>query len=312
MRIRRASRIGTLGAWLACLFIAQRFIPPSIPEEDTFYSDAGEALLQSLPVEGVRVSAHMPLASLLHALHSHRQSPAAAALWMRGYAALLTSLIYWLGWMLGGVPGAMLAVVAALADPSRAPTLGYLAYFFYTILILLVAGMLAWRGRSPSWKSSLWLGAAIGVSLLFRSSLAFFGPALAIFEAWAYRRSWRASRGTVLALCVVPYLFLTPWLRMNWLLQHRIVPFEDGQADCNIVTGALGIVPTITENWEALIDAPLVDHSSSGVLRWAAREVLRHPWRYARSVAARVGYVVSLHPILSIAATAARGQAGVK
>jgi hypothetical protein len=76
---------------------------------------------------------------------------------------------------------------------------------------------------------------------------------------------------------------LSPWVLMNWLVQRRMILFENGEALSNIVTGALGLVPPIEGDWRALIPRPM-ENGLWPVLRWAAGEIASQPERYALSV----------------------------
>lgn len=176
----------------------------------------------------------------------------------------------------------------------------------YSFLILLAAAVLAWRARKPTWKRSLALGLALGASLLFRSPLAFFPPLLALFD-WRFspRRPLGPAWRTALLAYVLPYLFLVPWMKANWSLHHRLVPFENGEANCNVVTGALGLVQTIEGPWPVLVPDGAIGYASTPgqVLAWAAGEVVRHPGRYAAAYGRRLLLVAGwAGPLLCLAA----------
>ena len=110
-----------------------------------------------------------------------------------------------------------------------------------------------------------------------------------------------SRRGTLL----VPYLFLVPWLKTNRVLHHQWIPFEYKRADMNIAWGALGLVTSADGDWQRLVKDPPDANRSGAVLAWAAKEVLRHPARYALSIFARLSYAASFHPWLFAAAIAA-------
>ncbi|MFH1726725.1 MAG: tetratricopeptide repeat protein [Elusimicrobiota bacterium] len=286
---------------LVCVFPrGQRLGPPDCVFGDGTYMDPGEALLHAVRPPGLNVSYHLPLASLGSAVLRFHAGETAKRGWIRSVRWVGALLLFSLACFLG--PPAWAALAPALWV-SRAFGIDPVCYLQagFTLLVLIVAGLLVRRARAPSLGSKLLLGLALGASLVFRSALAFFPPVLAFHELVSARRSrprrridWRG----LLAACALPYLFLLPWLGMNYSVHGRVVPFEAGEASMNVITGALGIVPTVEGNVEALAD-DLPDTSKTGrVLVWAAREVLRHPLRYARACAQRVGFVLGLHPLL--------------
>ena len=142
-----------------------------------------------------------------------------------------------------------------------------------------------------------------GATLLYRSPLAFLPPLLAAGEL-ARPRGRRDPVDAGLML-VVPYLFLLPWVRLNWILEGRLIPFENGEAHTNIVTGALGLVRTIEGGYAPLLSRALPDDRLSTVLSWAVREIAHHPARYAGAILGRLALVWSLHPWLCAAGLAA-------
>ncbi|MCX5796731.1 MAG: hypothetical protein NTY77_14650 [Elusimicrobia bacterium] len=200
------------------------------------------------------------------------------------------------GLLLGGGPCALLAGLGI----SGLYHYGYLLEAhdiqqFFSSLVVLTAGLLIWRAQALSYGRSLLLGLALGVGLLCRSTLVFFPPMLVAFEWLAERKPLRAYWKHALILLIVPYLFLLPFIRMNWQLRKEFVAVEYGQCDGNIIPGALGIVGTPEGNFKVLADRPL-EHSE--VLGWAVRETLRHPWRYLAGYVKRVALVISWTPLL--------------
>ena len=177
--------------------------------------------------------------------------------------------------------------------------------FVYSLLLLLVAAVLVWRARAPSFRRSVLLALAVGITLLFRSPLAFFPPLLALAE-WAFlqRRSVRAYWKHALILCVVPYLLLLPWVWMNWTVHRSLIPLEDKTADSNIVAGALGLIHTTTSGLPALVDDPAAMARPHGVYRWALKEIRAHPGRSLLAYARRIGNAFLYNPVLYFLAAA--------
>src|SRR5262249_30183899 len=90
----------------------------------------------------------------------------------------------------------------------------------------------------------------------------------------------------------------------NRILAGRWIPFENGEAHTNIVTGALGLVRTIEGGYAPLLSHPLADDRLTTVLAWAVREIPAHPLRYAAGVAGGLWLAGGLHPRLCAAAAA--------
>ena len=267
-------------------------------------ADSGEALLHRIRLDNPNaqfLSNHLPFLSLSTAvLFAHDggllSMKSACGLLFLATAGLLLALTF----------SATAPVVYALFFSFFSDKRALLDYpeTAFSFLVLLAAGVLLWRARKPSERKSLVLGLAMGVTLLFRSTLVFFPPLLALYEwFFLYRRSLRIYWKHFLCLCVVPYLFLIPWAHMNWVVYRQFIPLEHHGADCNIVTGALGLVQTIEGDWRALIENRRFDGSWKGnVYAWAMRQVCRRPFRYAGAYLARIVYVLSLNPILFLLA----------
>ena len=274
----------------------------SVHADYSGYADRGDALREGLllPVD-VNVSYRLPMATIFASLVASRDPVALSrllqaleALLAFSAAALLCDSFY---------P----ALAAALLDIV---CFGQAYYQIdseacYALLLLLVAGLLAWRSRRPSLPKTWLLSAAIGLSLLYRSPLAFFPPLLAFFE-WAFlHRFSRSYWKQAAVLCLVPYGLLVPWIRMNWIVYHAFVLFEKGASHNNIISGALGFVMDVPKlNWVVLASGRDFD-STSSVMSWALGEIASHPARYLSSVVRRWEFVFFLHPALTTAATAA-------
>ena len=237
----------------------------------------------------------MPMASVVlarlryHSGRSRRLLPAANA-------AVLVLLIFALGFLLHPNAG-FLAGLAVVAASCSGAGWDVSPDSLYTLLVLMTAGLLVWRARAPTTGRTVLLAAAAGASLLWRSPLAFFTPVLAVYECLLERRfGLPAARKQILILCVVPYLFLLPWIAMNWSVHRRLVIFERGAASRNIAAGAAGLVGNIEGDIETLAGEPIDATNTGAVVGWAVREVIRHPIRYARAYVLRAAFALSTHP----------------
>lgn len=141
------------------------------------------------------------------------------------------------------------AAAAALAvmNPFSAHldfTAGYesaLAFLFAALMFLLVRAVQDGGDSPRPWLAA---GAVTGLSLTCRSSLLLLPPMLTpLLPSWTGRPgAWRWG----LAMTVVAYLFVAPWLVRNYLLFGRVIPFEDGMglhAFYQSTEGVQGITP---------------------------------------------------------------------
>lgn len=300
-----------LGACLAGAFLWVLLslpIPLLSAQRDTTSSGVGEALLNGINPEVV--SYHLPMSTLLEDFLLNHAPPAAYKLVLAAVGAGAIVLIAALTGLLAGTAGAwasagliFFALAWALGRQDLAfDYVGWNVQLIYALLFLILAGLMVRRAQKPTTANALALALAIGASLLCRSPLAFFPPLLAAVEFLGSRRDSKGGRWkSAVILCGVPYLFLLPWIHMNWVIHRQFIPFEYKEADCNIVTGALGLVPTIEGDWRSLVDNPPDSGKPGAVLRWAFWEVLRHPVRTVGAYLERLAFVVSLQPILFMA-----------
>lgn len=265
------------------------------------YTDPGEALLHGTDPSDATVWGHMPLANVTAAwlLSPDRtSSPLAWKIVTLGLAAVMvvalgatlaTAGCAWLALMLFGTPSIGGGPGIDWTFPQTC----------YSVLVSLSACVLVWRARAPSPARSAALGAALGATLIFRSPLVFFPPLLALYELgavyrWSVKRAWKV----LLPLCLLPYAFLLPTTGMNLGLGNGFVPLESGSQDINMVAGALGLIPGLGgEPYGLVPDDPMEDEGPSPG-RWAVREVLRHPIRYAGAFLARLQFAMTFRPLL--------------
>lgn len=274
-------------------------------------SDWGEFLIHGVASKDRSVSYLLPLSSVMGARLFSHGSFEDFKVWRLLILLAAVGLVFSLGRLLGPASCAALAVAFSLSFPQVQFVLWNLAcsynHFFIALLVVLAAGIMVWRARAPSLVRSLLLGLTLGATFIFRSPLAFFPPILAGFEWFCAYRAGRGYWRHFLMLCVVPYLFIIPWVRMNWMVYHRFVPFENGEAAPNIIRGALGAVLNSESDWRWFdrVGDSVDNQNLVGLLRWAAGEVFFHPLRYLEAFSLRCLYVFKLYPVLFILAAAA-------
>jgi tetratricopeptide (TPR) repeat protein len=298
-----------LPAAVAATLLAGLVLPPTILLSDCrelgvgVHADPGEALLHRIKPEfSLDASTHMPLTSLWATQTCRHSGRAAFKLSLALSLAAPALLVLVLGSLLGSPAAAALALALTLAACWNP---GHILQWLYSAFVLLAAVLLAWRAQAPSLKRSLLLGLALGTGLLFRSALVLFPPLLVLYEFLFLRRGalrpyWKHAA----ILLLTPYLFLLPWTAMNWASHHRFIPLEDGEADCIITTGALGLERAAKGDCRDLKKDGLEKTRSSAAL-WALVQVLRQPLPYLKACAARLSLALRLQPHLFLGALAA-------
>jgi tetratricopeptide (TPR) repeat protein len=269
-------------------------------DEDTIQS--GEMLLHGFNFGNEAENFHLPLASVSGALIVNH-SPAPSGLARAASAAAAYFLILALGVQLGSLPVGLLGAALLLAS-SRLLGVGGLAYAwhgqwghletFHTLLVLAVAGLCARHARLRTRGSAAAAALALGAALLYRSTLAFFPPLLALLDWTTGRRD--ARRTAILGLA--PYLFLLPWIAMNWSVHRAFIPLEHGEAAPIIVGGVLG---SIDKPWPRVPASFGLDGAGTAeVLAWAAPRIAAHPADFAVGCLRRLRVIAALSPALFI------------
>jgi tetratricopeptide (TPR) repeat protein len=308
----RAGYFRSAGAGIAlALLIGSLFFSPTSPFQNAQrggieqYVSLGEALIHGVDSQEGSISARMPLASVQAAVlfghGSETRGRAAQALPL----LIVPLLVFGLGALTGSIQSAVVAAsifnLLSLTDGD-----GFLWTYpqsYYTIYFLLTACILVWRSRRPTITRSLLLGATVGLGLLFRSPLSFFPFLLLLWDLGLdYRQDGRAGRTGAFLAAAVPFLFLLPIIRTNGILHGQYFAFEWGPPDNNIITGAWGLVPTVAGDWRLFVDNPPQLLKYGDAMDWALKRIAEHPLVYLRSCVLRVGYVISLKPVLWTAA----------
>ncbi len=264
------------------------------------YLNPGEALWYGIPISssGNTISWHLPFSSLTAAVlygYNVQYLNQFLSITMAALFTGLCTIIY----------SPALAIVALplwyiSTDSIRFPQ------SILTLLIFVVSGLLVVKERHPSRINTWAVALSIGTTLLFRSTLAFFPPLLALLEiASCRKRKISIPKMDILILLLVPYLFLLPWIGMNFLLYKKFIPFEYGEANSNIITGALGFIGTAEGIHKLPAHLPLltaVPLPKSNVLPWAIKEILNHPFLYTEAILLRIIRVIGWNPILFLLA----------
>jgi len=288
--------------------VAPGLYRPGTPtDQDTIQS--GEMLLHGIRYGMGSDNFPLPLASISAALIIGHAPAGSDVFWRNVSAATAFLLILALGVELGSLrrgllAAALLLCVARFHDTARVVPAwhgqwGHLQTY-YGLLVLAAAAFSVRLAREPS-RGRAWLAAlALGASLLYRSTLVLLPPLLALY---VWRRAKPSSSGawrTPALVAVVPYLFLLPWIAMNWSVHRSFIPLEHGETAPIIVGGVLG---SIEKDWPRVpAEFGLADAGTAEVLAWAVPRVLAHPLDYLLGFARRLRYVVLLNPLLFLLA----------
>ncbi len=176
----------------------------------------------------IRLPLYPLLLAAVYTVTDHAPSPWPARPVHLLLAALVAALTYHAARRLVGPDWALGAALLAGMNPELAQLdWGMAVESLFTPEFIFVS-LTALRALEAPERTGRWLacGAAVGVSLLTRSTLLFWPPILGALLAW-HRPVPGALRRAAL-LCAAAYLCLTPWLARNWAQFHRVIPFEDG------------------------------------------------------------------------------------
>lgn len=261
------------------------------------YADRGWALLYGLKHD--MVGFNMPLLSVLMTFIDYE--PRRLALAVNAVFILLFFSAYNLGSLKGGrLNGALYAFIAALISFSRSAPADPEQVFF-TLLIAVYLNVEAARETRPGPVKSFLAGLALGGTLLVRSTLFLFPLVLAALEFLRGGRSRKIVLKEIIFFIAGAYLLLAPWARLNYFISRRFIPFENGRAATNIITGSVGSVYTMEGNSRSLAGIAPGDD----VLEWAAGRVLSEPGAYLSAVIKRIWHVLKMFPLAFLLAALA-------
>lgn len=306
-RITATLLAAALAAWAAASI--SHFAAAGSSCFDLSYADPGEGLLHAAHPSSVDVSFRLPSGMILEAVGVFHAGPAwvRAACWLlAGGALLMTALM---GWLLGGVWQALAAATLWLSVFDSLPKhAGFFKQLLLTFQICAFACALALPSLSRR-LAPLAAACGLGATFLTRSTLVFLAPFWMALERFGIRKN-RLPLWTPAAA----YLFLLPWVFMNWQTRGRFQLLEGGAANMNIVTGALGVVTGAHGDYQTLM-GPGWDNQGSVTL-WALRTVLASPAAAAQAAGQRLAYAFGLRPFLFCLALAGfwrlRGSEGAR
>ena len=196
--------------------------------------------------------------------------------------ALLSLLTIWVAYRIGRElhserAGAWAALLLALCPEQILLPTSLYCESVYALLVLLVAWALVRLRKKPETASAAWAGAALGLSLLMRSTLAlvplFFAPR-------------KLKQVLLLLACAV--LPLTPWIARNALRFGKLIPFESGVAGPVIWYASQGDIfapgdETSVEPMKSMYAGLPPTEWDSFALRLARQEIAAHPIRYVKT-----------------------------
>lgn len=262
------------------------------------YADRGKYILHGVSDKALSYS--MPFFSLLNALaiYHWRGTPEPLIL-LAGFLVYL--LCYSIGAAGGGPLRGIIFVISAacLGLTIRSTESEQLVY---TLALLLYANAALLKLKKDNAVTAAAAGLALGVSLLVRSPLLLFPPAVIIWERFSGNRGplRRFAVNSALFLCC-SYILLLPWARLNYSLYGQFIPFEQERGSCNLITGAKGTVFTMEGDCRAYAGLTRTE----SVYAWAVKTVAAAPLNYAEAVGKRLWQAALMFPFLLLAAVAA-------
>lgn len=170
-----------------------------------------------------------------------------------GLLAISVLLAFNAGALLAGAPAGLLAAAATAAVPQLRQACGFFGVeilFSFTLLTALNAAL--YWARSPSPRTAVLAGAAIGMTLLCRSTLFLLPPLL--LAAARLAADWQRLRRGAWLLLLCAYLPLSPWAARNLALHGAFIPLESFTPAPNLYAASKGEL-YLPEPWTALSDA---------------------------------------------------------
>jgi 4-amino-4-deoxy-L-arabinose transferase-like glycosyltransferase len=198
----------------------------------------------------------------------------------------------------GPLGGGLAALLYALAPlpVAQVPVLMLESFFSFLVVAAALALML-WRRKPASAARGAAAGAALGLTLLCRSTL-FAVPGLVLLALWRAAPRPRRLAPSAAAFLAACYLGLAPWIARNAVVFRAFVPFENGAAAFPAWGASLGLLPAITVpsmidgglEPDALARGQRAGETERGrfLFRLALQGVARRPLRYAAECLRRV------------------------
>ncbi|MCX5795235.1 MAG: tetratricopeptide repeat protein [Elusimicrobia bacterium] len=206
------------------------------------------------------------------------------------------------------------AIVAFHPALIRSPQGEHIEGFYGLVLLLVAAVLMSWA-RRPTPARSWLLGFAVAVSLLCRSVLFLFPPAL--FLGLRRRLGTAApARGSLWLILGLSYLFLLPWVGRNAYQFHRFIPFEDQAQVRNLYRASQGVVSHVDGGDGGLALSWGLSEDPAELRSSALRGIAAAPAGYLASCALRLLQALGLHWALVLLAVMGfircRAEAGAR
>ncbi|MBU2574057.1 MAG: hypothetical protein KKH28_08290 [Elusimicrobia bacterium] len=190
------------------------------------------------------------------------------------------------------------AGIISLAGAGALEAAGALRYedeqVFYGFFLLLALSLLLLKRRDNTLKNSLLCGLALGASMLVRTPLLLFPPAVVLFDWFYSRERSRAFVLRSLALLAASYVLLIPWGFLNYSISGKFSVVDGRRVACNLITGAKGSIYTMEGDPRKLAGLKPEDSAFSFFIR----ETLRDPGSCALTVLKRLWHIFLLYPLL--------------
>ncbi|MCX5791725.1 MAG: tetratricopeptide repeat protein [Elusimicrobia bacterium] len=165
---------------------------------------------------------------------------------------------------------------------------------FYSAILLLVLLFTLLDRRRGTLKNAVLSGLSIGSSLLVRTPLFLFPPALVLCRGLFSGASPAHFIRNSLVFLAAAYVLLLPWGFLNRSLSGKFFIFDNSRAACNLVTAARGSVYTMEGDCRRA--AGLKKDDSAFV--FYVRETAKAPLSAALAAARRLWHIFLFQPLL--------------
>lgn len=204
------------------------------------------------------------------------------------------ALVFCAGCLLNGYWAGVMAMVATAFSAAGGGFGRDMEQAFYGFSLLLVLVLLLLRRRDNTFKINLLAGLAVGASMLVRTPLFLFSPALISCDVlWGGARS-RAFVLRSLVFLAASYALLVPWGVLNRAVTGRFALLDVRNAADNVITAALGSIYTMEGDSLRLAEMGADDSALAFYVRKAAED----PVSYAVTVTRRVWHIFLFFPFL--------------
>ncbi len=260
------------------------------------YVEDGRLLLHGLNLQGKAVNFNMPFMGVLNALIDYCANSNYDIL-IRIISGIAISGVCILSFLIalkskGKITAALTLLLVLGISVLR---IDYdLEQIIYSFFVMFAVGILILRNKIYTLKMSVMSGLIIGFSYFSRSPLVLLPFLIVFVDYFKHSQNFKKYITNSIVFLLASYILLIPWIRLNYHMTDKFVPFEYDRASCNIITGVKGSTFTMEGDAKQLIGLK----KTESVYKWAVKELLKHPLPYLKAVARRMIQISLMYPLL--------------